>query len=60
MNTTHKWNSYNDYSYQYYAENANTYKAGAENKEEQEDVTEKAGEYQTNFLDLPKGFKIGG
>lgn len=60
MNTTHKWNSYNDYTYQYYSENASVYRIVAEPLEETQDTVMKAEEYQTNFLNLPEDFKISG
>lgn len=60
MNTTHKWNSYNDYTYQYYNERSSVYRLSAEPEQEQNEVVAVAENYNTNFLNLPAGFKIGG
>ena len=60
MNTTHKWNSYNDYSYQYYAENGSSNKSTKEQQEEPANTVAKAEEYKTNFLNIPEGYKVPG
>jgi hypothetical protein len=59
MNTTHKWNSYNDYSYTYYSQRYSVYQTGviSENDEPQ-NVASKAEEYTTNFINLPDEYKV--
>lgn len=56
MNTTHKWNSFNDYSYHYYPQKTEPYK-----KEDMpEETVARTEDLNTNFLNLPKDFKIKG
>lgn len=57
MNTTHKWNSYNDYSYQFYNERS-IYKYSSD--DEIQEIIDIADEYETNFLNLPENIKVCG
>ena len=56
MNTTHKWSSYNDYNYQYYPQKIEPEK----DENFPQETVKQAEELNTNFLNLPKGFKLGG
>ena len=55
MNTTHKWNSFNDYNYRYYPQN---YGPAKKDENSPEETVKIAEELNTNFLNLPKDFKI--
>ena len=59
MNTAHKWNSYS-YSYQQYFGNSGINKTEPQAEDQQQNNVEKVNEYETNFLNLPKNFKISG
>lgn len=56
MNTTHKWSYYNDYNYQYYPQKQDIFK----DENSPEETVAKTEELNTNFLNLPKDFKLNG
>ena len=58
MNAAHKWNSIN--CYPQYSGNSGVNKTEPQAVDQQQNNVEKVNEYETNFLNLPKNFKIGG
>ena len=60
MNTAYKLYSYTGMAAQFYSGVKTAANINHQNMDEPQQTVAQASEYNTNFLDLPQGFKIGG
>ena len=60
MNTTYKMYNYTGLAAEFYSNSKTESESGFSDTDDVQATTEKTNEYETNFLKLPEGFKIGG
>lgn len=60
MNTAYKMYNYTGLAAEFYSNSKTESKSELSDTDNVQATAEKTNEYETNFLNLPKGFKIGG